>query len=121
MWHLVGKKIRSLRKALGESQAEFGARFDVEQASVSRWEKGVSVQRKYQEPLAELAGMTVAEFFHTTSEPRLIPIVGYVSGGESFTPTDDHEPGAGIDHVMLSFEQDQQVAVRVRGDSMRPV
>jgi phage repressor protein C with HTH and peptisase S24 domain len=121
MWDTVGKKIRSLRKALGENQATFGARFEVEQATVSRWEKGEPVQRKHHEPLAQMAGMSVAEFFHTTVEPRLIPIVGYVSGGESFTPVDDHEPGGGIDHVMLTIEQDDQVAVRVRGDSMRPV
>lgn len=119
MWDLVGQKIRSLRKALGENQAEFGARFDVEQATVSRWEKGDPVQRK--EPLARLAGMSVAEFFHTTVELRLIPIVGYVSGGESFTPTDDHLPGGGIDHVMLTIDKNDQIAVRVRGDSMRPV
>lgn len=121
MWDLVGKKIRNLRKALGENQAEFGARFEVEQATVSRWEKGEPVQRKYQEPLARLAGMSVAEFFHTTVEPLLIPIVGYVSGGEAFTPVDDHAPGGGIDHVMLTIDKDDQVAVRVRGDSMRPV
>lgn len=50
MWDLVGKKIKSLRKALGDNQAEFGERFGVEQATVSRWEKGEPVQRKHQEP-----------------------------------------------------------------------
>jgi phage repressor protein C with HTH and peptisase S24 domain len=122
MWTDVGRKIRALRNALRESQAEFGDRFGVEQATVSRWEKGLSpVQRKHQSAIAELAGMTVAEFFHSREAPRLIPIVGYVSGGESFTPTEDHEPGQGIDHITLSLGEEDQVAVRVRGDSMSPV
>ncbi|MEQ1714306.1 MAG: S24 family peptidase [Hyphomicrobium sp.] len=65
--------------------------------------------------------MSVAEFFHSTSGPRLIPIVGYVSGGESFTPIDDHPPGSGIDHITLDMGTEDQIAVRVRGSSMAPV
>lgn len=110
-----------LRKALGENQAEFGARFGVEQATVSRWEKGEPVQRKFQAPLAKLANMPVSEFFFQATEPHLVPIVGYVSGGEGFNPADDHEPGADIDHIAIAVPEAEQVAVRVRGDSMRPV
>jgi DNA-binding transcriptional regulator YiaG len=37
------KTIRKARKQAGESQAEFAARFGVDQATLSRWEKfGVS-------------------------------------------------------------------------------
>lgn len=117
----VGKKIRQLRNALREGQASFGDRFGVEQATVSRWEKGEEVGRRYREAIAELAGMSVAEFFHSTSGPRLIPIVGYVSGGEKFSPIDDHPPGSGIDHITLDVGAEDQIAVRVRGSSMTPV
>lgn len=106
---------------MGESQAEFGDRFAVEQATVSRWEKGEPVARRHQDPIARLAGMTVAEFFHSNEQPRLIPIVGYVGGGDRFTPVDDHAPGAAIEHVSLSLGDENQVAVRVRGPSMSPV
>lgn len=121
MWDTIGQKIRKLRKALGENQAEFGARFGVEQATVSRWEKGEPVQRKFHEPLAKLANLSVSEFFFQATEPHLVPIVGYVSGGEGFAPADEHVPGAEIEHVAISVPDDEQVAVRVRGDSMRPV
>lgn len=121
MWKAVGKKIRQLRKALNEGQAAFGDRFGVEQATVSRWEKGLVVARRYQDQIAELAGMSVAEFFHSNSGPRLIPIVGYVSGGESFTPIDDAPAQEGIDHIKLDIGDMEQVAVKVRGRSMSPV
>lgn len=117
----AGRKIRELRAVLRETQAEFGDRFGVEQATVSRWERGEPVQRRYQGPVADLAGMTVAEFFHSDEGPRMVPIVGFVSGGESFTPVDDHEPGAGIEHITLKIGGDEQIAVCVRGDSMNPV
>lgn len=118
----IGKKIAALRTALREGQAIFGERFGVEQATVSRWEKGSPVARKHQDAIAELAGMSVAEFFHSSASPRLIPIIGYVSGGESFTPVADHEPGGGIDHVLLDMGDDaDQIGVRVRGNSMQPV
>ena len=35
---VTAKRIRDLRKRLGESQVEFGARFPVDQATISRWE-----------------------------------------------------------------------------------
>src|SRR5262245_34764370 len=61
----IGLKIKSLRLALNESQAVFGDRFGVEQATVSRWEKGLPVGRPFEDMIAGLAGMSVAEFFHS--------------------------------------------------------
>lgn len=117
----IGEKIRRLRQALGETQASFAFRLGVEQPTVSRWEKGGVVDMKHQAQIAKLAGMSTAEFFQTKSEPRLVPIVGYVSGGESFVPSGDIEQAAEIEHVMLAIPAEDQIAVRVRGDSMRPV
>ena len=60
----IGKKIKALRTRLGENQAEFAERFNVEQATVSRWENGAPVQRTYRTKVAELANQTEVEFFH---------------------------------------------------------
>ena len=112
----TGRKIKALRKALKENQDVFGERFKVEQATVSRWEKGSQVHMKYFDAIAELAGMTVAEFFHSSSQPRTIQITGYVGAGEKFTPIAD---GA-LDTITFDLEADEIIAVQVRGDSMSP-
>lgn len=117
----IGKKIRQLREAIGDSQSAFADRLGVEQGSVSRWENGGNVKQQHQSAIAELANMSVAEFFHSDAVPRMVPIVGYVSGGESFVPSGDLEEAAEIEHIMLSIPEGEQIAVRVRGDSMRPV
>ena len=117
----VALKIRKLRKSLNENQAEFGERFGVEQATVSRWEAGKPVGRKYQELIAGLASTTVAEFFHSDVEPRVIPVVGDMSGGEAFSPVDDYEQGAASEYVKIDFSDEDPVAIRVRGNSMAPV
>jgi transcriptional regulator with XRE-family HTH domain len=120
MSRIVGNKVRQLRLALGESQSEFAERFRVEQATVSRWESGAPVKRVLQESIAALAGMSVSEFFHSNEAPRLIPIVGEISAGEEFVPTDYSPPGTHPDHVRLSLGEERQIALRVRGDSMAP-
>lgn len=116
----AGSKIASLRAALGDSQELFGERFGVTQTTVSRWEDGVPVARKYQQPLATLAGLTVAEFFHSDEGHRVVPIVGYVSAGDAFTPIEDEDPKARSEHVTIAFDDLAKVAVIVRGDSMVP-
>lgn len=119
---IIGNKIKRLREQLGETQDEFSDRFGVKQATVSRWEKGlVPPARKLQSKIAAAAGLSVPEFFHSSEGPRLIPIVGYVSAGESFVPSDDNESGDGVEHITLSLGDAEQIAVRVRGNSMFPV
>lgn len=51
------------------------------------------------------------------------PVVGYVGAGEVVLPIDDYPIGQGFEHVDLPegvFGEDI-VAVRIRGDSMRPL
>jgi len=116
----AGPKITALRTALRETQELFAERFGVTQTTVSRWEDGMPVVRRLQQPIAELAGQTVAEFFHSDEGPRVVPIVGYVSAGDKFTPIDDEDPAARSEHVTISFNDSAKVAVIVRGDSMVP-
>lgn len=117
----VAKKISLLRRLLGESQSEFADRFGVEQPTVSRWEKGMPVARKYQKAIAATAGVSLAEFFHSGEQPRIVPVVGFVAAGEKFTPFDDFEQGDGVDQVQLTLGDGDVLAVSVRGDSMSPV
>src|SRR5690348_9455977 len=59
--------IRSLRKRLGESQAQFGERFGVSQITVAYWERGRSQPaRRRLDELTVLAS-------HTTSATRVMP------------------------------------------------
>ena len=116
-----GRKILKLRKSFGENQTVFGERFNVEQATVSRWEQGYPVAREHEEPIARFAGMSVAEFFHSDQGPRLVPIVGNLTTGAKFKPAEKVSPGSVVEHVMLSIGDEDQVAVRVEDDSMFPV
>lgn len=114
----VGAKIAALRRSLNESQAVFGERFGVEQVTVSRWEKGEPVARKHQEPLARLANMTVAQFFHGPDQPRLIPVIAEVSS-ETFH-TEEPPPGAPVEHFTLRADEGDQASFRIKGDVFEP-
>jgi transcriptional regulator with XRE-family HTH domain len=116
----IGRKIFHLRKhLLNETQEVFGERFGVEQATVSRWEEGKMPQRKFQKPIAELANMSVAEFFFSDQGPRLIPVVGELRTG-GFELMDKHQPGAAVDHISLSLGDSDQIAVKIKNQSMAP-
>lgn len=122
MSETLGQRIKRLRLSLNEGQPVFGERFDVEQATVSRWENDVSPPAKrYWEAIAKVANMTVSEFFLGADQHLSVPIVGYVSGGESFVPSSDGEDAGGLDTLDLNISAVDQIAVRVRGDSMAPV
>lgn len=58
----LGRRIGALMKSLNENQVVFADRFDVTQATVSRWVRGWVPAREYWEPLSKLAGLSVAEF-----------------------------------------------------------
>jgi transcriptional regulator with XRE-family HTH domain len=114
----IGKKIAELRKLLGDTQEIFGERLGVEQATVSRWEKGEPPQRRYEKPIADLAHMTVAEFFHSAEKPRLIPIIGDLSDrGVALRPT---KSGGAIGHITLSLGENDQIALTVVGNALAP-
>ena len=61
---ILGQRIRRLRDAFGEGQSAFGDRFGVEQATVSRWEKGQIPKRTLWSSIAEAAKVSPAEFFY---------------------------------------------------------
>lgn len=75
-----GHRIKALRAARRESQAAFGDHFGVEQATVSRWEKGEPVKRQLWETMAKLAKKDVAEFF-LDAHQTAVPLLSWVSAG----------------------------------------
>lgn len=116
-----GAKIRALRELLGEAQDEFGERFGVQQATVSRWEKEESpVARKYREAIASLANMSVTEFFYTDQALRLVPIAGVIEGREGVTPAGQSVPGGVISHIELGIGGKDQIGLNVVGDDWFP-
>lgn len=114
----VGQKIAALRQSLSETQAVFGERFGVEQGTVSRWERGFPVARQYQAKLADLAGMSVAQFFHSPDQPRLVPVVAHADG-ETFR-VESPAPGSTVEHFKLEPENGEQASLRVVGRGLEP-
>lgn len=64
MAHLSGQLIRAARQAKGISQTELAQRLQVQQGTVSKWEKGLRLPRDYWRlRLAEELGTTVPALF----------------------------------------------------------
>lgn len=115
-----GERIKALREQLNESQAEFGDRFDVEQPTVSRWEKGSIPARPLWEPISRVAGKNHLEFI--LGETLEVPLLSWVAASELCDVGDiPHEseapgvPAAGLPRGGKWF------ALRVEGDSMNLV
>ena len=77
----VGKKIRSIRKELGQSMAKFGETIDkqkpVKSGVVSNWENGKQLpNNERSKKIAELGNMTINELFYDSPEEYLIDELG---------------------------------------------
>ena len=59
----IAKRLRALREKLGETQEAFAARFDVQQATVARWESGSVPHRKLWPRIARVAGVSTYQLF----------------------------------------------------------
>lgn len=123
----IAQKIRTLRRSLGESQAEFAERFAVTQGSVSRWESGSMPDPGAIAQLAELAGETVREFLgNATGDIAFVKlgqrlmVKGSVAAGvwrEAYEwPQDEWTPYTGGLHV--SIDPSRRFGLQVEGESM---
>jgi len=133
----LGARIRSLRRALGLSQAGFAARVGVDQSNVSRWENGSLPDEAHLIRMAELAQVHPARFRYGDAAVEAeapggdpdgrsggtVPLVGYVGAGQEVFPFDDHAMGSGLEEVEAPEGTGAApiVAVRVRGESMHPM
>lgn len=105
-----------MRIGLHESQAAFGDRFHVEQATVSRWEKGEPIVRSLWEPLAKLGGVGVAEFI--LGGQQMVPLLSWVAAGSLQMIGDVPEIAEAPAIPMAGLEPGEWFALRVQGDSM---
>lgn len=124
MSEALAHAITDIRRSLGETQAAFGARFDVTQTTVSRWESGDTIP-----PLATLqrieriAGRPlIAQALGSGSDAGSVPVLGRVGAGHAVVPIDDHALGAGLEAVDAPHGKASgtYVALRVQGRSMPP-
>lgn len=123
----IGDRAKARRAELGMSQAEVARRVggSTKQAHIGQLELNETRYPKYLTGLARALNVSREWLeFGTGDKERaerdFTPVVGYIGAGEEVYPIDDYEKGAGIDDLPLISGLEDCVAVRVRGDSMRP-
>lgn len=109
----VARKIAALREALGDSQAAFARRINAAPMSVSRWEDGYPVSRRFQSAIAALAQMSVGEFFYTAEGPRIVPNLGIAS--EEWVSTSARAPNTPPPCIPIHIGGFNQVSITIEG------
>jgi transcriptional regulator with XRE-family HTH domain len=118
--NFLNRKIRTLRKSFGMTQAEFAKALGVSQSQVSRWEREVNPEKPEMpniEKLSHLAKMSVDEFLELLEHGMLVPIVGYVRAGAEMVLFSEGQ--GNFDTVEAPRgSTPSTVAVEIRGDSL---
>lgn len=108
----------------GWSQRELARRSGLEEQTVYKYLQG-QVDQPRGEAMARLAdtlGVSEAWLrFDVGPAIENIPVVGWVSAGESFIPADDFPQGIGYGEVRFELDGADPIAIEVRGESMLPV
>lgn len=73
------------------------------------------------EAIANQLGLPMSYFFDQNAPIPQIAVRGYASGGEEWTPIDDHQKEDGIELISMDIAAPDSIAIRVRGTSMVPV
>jgi phage repressor protein C with HTH and peptisase S24 domain len=116
------RQLKEIRKLSGLSQSEFGRRIRASLGQISVWERGLA-------PVPPWAEENIAREFQGGAEAaanaqRKIPVIGYVSAGETDVHYDDQgfATGGGFDEVErpAKVRDPHAYALRVKGDSMFP-
>lgn len=106
-------KIREKRETLGWTQSELAIAAGTNQATVDRVERGITKNSKYLDNILLVLNLS-------KSETVLLPVVGYVGGGQEVFAIDDHEKGDGLEHIEAPPGVENGIALIIRGDSMAP-
>lgn len=123
----LSSRISKVRRALGLNQADFGKRLGVNQATVSRWEKGSIPDGLTLTKIAELSGLdvkslTLADYEASQGGPSLF-IKGEVAAGvwrDAWEwERDDWQPFQGGSHIDAPISA--RFGLRVVGESMNEV
>lgn len=114
------REIRLERKLTLDQVAKAAGTTNQQVGMLERGERRLTVE--WMERLAPVLRVQPAELLVTT-EPRKIPVIGYVGAGFQIYPVDDHPKGVGIGEVDVppGLVEPNAVAVIVKGDSMIPV
>jgi transcriptional regulator with XRE-family HTH domain len=124
----VNERLRWARKAAGYDTAADAARaFGWNEVTYTSHENGIrnprppTVQRYARALNVTFAWLQTGEGIKSAANP--IPVVGYIGAGEMIFSVDDHAQGAGLDTAPRppDVPHDDLVALRIRGDSMRPL
>lgn len=84
--------------------------------------KGVDPTVTKMQALADILGLPITYFLgEALPVAPAIPVVGYASGGEEWTPADQGAELPHVDMTSLDLEGADPIAIRVRGHSMSPV
>lgn len=118
-----------MRRKLGETQAEFAARFGVDQSTVAKWEKDKQIPESYRlDIVAELEGESMAsdEDDEKSGNPAkalftMVPIIGEIGAGAAVYPIDTDVTNETTEYIRAARGFGAVEAIRVRGDSMWPV
>lgn len=109
----LAERIRSRREQLGWTQAELAVAAGTNQATVDRIERGQTKNSKYLKQILLALNLTEGQKY-------LVPVVGYVGGGEQVFAVDDFQKGDGLEHIDAPPGVDNGIALIIRGDSMAP-
>jgi len=130
-----GPRISEAREWAGKTQQAVADHFGISREAVSQWESEDTRPRSAK--LSELArflsvrlawlmdgsGPMSSNASLSPASRATVPVVGQIGPGAVMFPYDDHSLGQGVDEVPapMSVEGDNFVAVRIKGDSMRPM
>lgn len=123
----IGQRIKRARESRGWSQPELASAVGVSQATVSRWESGKAApEDAHMNRLARITNTPAAYLKYGADSGIGLPtvsVVGYVGAGEAVIAVDDHAMGSALETVPAppGKEDQELVAVRIRGNSMRPL
>ena len=116
-------RLRKILKEKGWSQAELGRRADIEYENVKKYYAGKvdGPRGDIMWKIATALGVT-EQWLRTGNGPKFsqVPIIGYASGGEEWTPVDNQVGGA-PDYVDFVIGAADPIGIAVRGQSMSPV
>ena len=113
-------RIRELREARGLTQAQLAELVGTTGQQMGRLEAGArKLTVEWMQLLAPALGVNMADLM--VRDTGTVPLVGIVGAGAEIFAIDDHMKGGGLEEVERpQGASSSTVAVRVRGDSMKP-
>jgi transcriptional regulator with XRE-family HTH domain len=119
--NMVKNNIMKIRESRGLSREQLADRLGVSTVTIFRKETGERGLRTQElEKYANALGVEPSDIIADAAASRQSPVVGDIGAGERFYPYDDHAKGDGFEMVDTPENCNDCVAVRIRGDSMKP-